>query len=149
MTSATARVGVGTLRAARRYGRSKLANVLFAAELARRLTAAGRAATSNSVHPGAIPKSGFGRSLPGPLTRLLGASSALPGIDSVADGAAALLFLAVSPRTEGISGRYVAGRTPALPSAAARDPEAAERLWRRSADLLGIEVPLAEHGRGR
>ena len=54
----------------RAYSHSKLANVLFAAELARRLDAVGREATSNSVHPGAIPGSGFSRFLPGPLPGL-------------------------------------------------------------------------------
>jgi len=129
------------------YSHSKLANVLFAAELARRLAAAGRGITSNSVHPGAIPGSGFSRFLPGPLPGLVQRLEALPGVTSVADGAAELLFVAVSPRTADVSGRYFATREPRLPSTAARDEVAARRLWTESARLLGIEEPLADGDR--
>jgi NAD(P)-dependent dehydrogenase (short-subunit alcohol dehydrogenase family) len=125
------------------YSHSKLANVLFGAELARRLAADGRDLTSNSIHPGAIPGSGFSRFLPGPLPRLVGALDAVPGVTSVADGAAELLFVAVSPRTADISGRYFSGRQPTLPSTAARDTDAAGRLWTFSADTLGVDEPLA------
>jgi len=52
------------------YSHSKLANVLFATELSRRLDSAGQSITSNSVHPGAIPGSGFSRFLPGPIPPL-------------------------------------------------------------------------------
>ena len=126
----------------RAYGHSKLANVLFAAELARRLEAAGRGVTSNSVHPGAIPGSGFSRFLPGPLPALFQRLEVLPGVTSVADGAAELLFVALSDRTADVSGRYFAGRTPRRPSSAARDRDAARRLWTGSAALLGVEEPL-------
>ncbi|WP_299335425.1 SDR family NAD(P)-dependent oxidoreductase [Haloplanus sp.] len=126
------------------YSHSKLANVLFGAELARRLAADDRDITSNSIHPGAIPGSGFSRFLPGPLPRLVGALDAVPGVTSVADGAAELLFVAVSPRTADISGRYFSGQQPTLPSTAARDTDAAERLWTFSADALGVDEPLAE-----
>ena len=126
------------------YSHSKLANVLFASELARRLDAADRDVTSNSVHPGAIPGSGFTRFLPGPLSRLLGVFEALPGVTSVADGAAEVLFPALSPRTADVSGRYFTGQQPATPSEDASDAEAARRLWSDSAELLGVEEPLAE-----
>jgi len=126
------------------YSHSKLANVLFSSELSRRLAAAGRTVTANSVHPGAIPGSGFSRFLPGPVPRLIRALDALPGVTSVADGAAALLFVGVSPRTADVSGRYFSGQQPATPSSAARDTDAARRLWTYSADALGIEEPLAE-----
>ena len=125
------------------YSHSKLANVLFAAELAERLEAAGSDATSNSLHPGAIPGSGFSRFLPGPLPRLLQGLEAVPGVPSVADGAAEVLFVAVSPRTAEVSGRYFTNRGLGTPSEAARDREAARRLWRESAALLGIDEPLA------
>ena len=125
------------------YSHSKLANVLFAAELARRLEAAGRDVISNSLHPGAIPGSGFTRFLPGPVSRLTGALGALPMVASVEDGAAELLAVGLSPRLADISGRYFADQSPATPSQAAQDPEAARRLWARSAELLEIEEPLA------
>jgi hypothetical protein len=124
------------------YSHSKLANILFAAELARRLDATGRGVTSNSVHPGAIPGSGFARFLPDPLPRLARTLDAVPGVASVADGAAELLFVAVSPRTADVTGRYFANQRLATPSSAAGDPEAARRLWAESADALGIDEPL-------
>jgi NAD(P)-dependent dehydrogenase (short-subunit alcohol dehydrogenase family) len=126
------------------YSHSKLANVLFSAELARRLDAADRTVTANSVHPGAIPGSGFSRFLPGPLPSVVQLFDSVPGVTSVADGAAALLFLGVSPRTADVSGRYFSGQELATPSAAARDPTAARRLWERSASLLDIDEPLAD-----
>jgi len=130
------------------YSHSKLANVLFAAELARRLDAAGREVTSNSLHPGAIPGSGFSRFLPGPLPAFAGLLEAVPGVTSVAEGAAEVLFAAVSPRIADISGRYFADRDLAAPSEAAQDSEAARRLWERSATLLAIDEPLPTPGRG-
>jgi len=129
------------------YNHSKLANILFATELARRLDATGSEITSNSVHPGAIPGSGFTRFLPGPLPALATRLEAVPGVTSVADGAAEILFVAVSEHTAEISGRYFTGRQPATPSKAARDEEAARRLWTESAKLLGIDEPLADDGR--
>ncbi len=126
------------------YAHSKLANVLFASELARRLEAAGRDVTSNSLHPGSIPGSGFTRFLPGPLSKAADALTVVPGVASVADGAAEVLVPAVSPRTAEVSGRYFGGLEPTTPSKAARDPDAARRLWTGSADLLDIEAPLSE-----
>jgi NAD(P)-dependent dehydrogenase (short-subunit alcohol dehydrogenase family) len=125
------------------YSHSKLANVLFANELAARLDAADRNVVSNSVHPGAIPGSGFSRFLPGPLPRVLQALDALPVVTSVADGAAELLVPAVSPRTADVSGRYFADRRPTRPSRAAEDTTAARRLWEASAELLDVEPPLS------
>lgn len=126
------------------YSHSKLANILFAAELARRLEAAGHEVTSNSVHPGAIPGSGFSRFLPGPLPGIVQRLEAVPGVTSVADGAAELLFAGVSPRTAGVSGRYFTNQQPRIPSEAAQDSEAAKRLWSKSATLLDMSEPLAD-----
>mgnify|MGYP002760261193 FL=1 len=126
------------------YSHAKLANVLFARELARRLQRTGRSVTSNSVHPGAIPGSGFTRFLPGPISALAGVLEGVPGITSVADGAAALLFAACAPRLDDVSGRYFTGQRPATPADAATDDEAARKLWERSAELVDIEEPLAD-----
>jgi len=126
------------------YSHSKLANVLFAAELARRFDATGHEGTSNSVHPGAIPGSGFSRFLPGPLPGLFQRLKAVPGVTSVTDGAAEILFAAVSPRTADVSGRYFTDQQPRQPAEPARDREAARRLWTESARLLGIDEPLAD-----
>lgn len=128
------------------YAHSKLANVLFASELARRLENAGHPVGSNSVHPGFVPGSGFGRFLPGPLSWLFRTLGVVPGTSSVADGAAELLQVAVAPETADVSGRYFSGQSPTTPSEAARDGDAAAHLWRRSAEMLGVEVPLADAG---
>lgn len=129
------------------YSHSKLANILFASELAKRLDAANNDITSNSIHPGAIPGSGFSRFLPGPIPRVLQALDGLPIVTSVAEGAAELLLPAVSPRTASISGRYFSNQQPTQPSIAAQDSDAARRLWEVSADLLDIEAPLSDVGR--
>lgn len=126
------------------YSHSKLANILFSTELARRLDAAGHDVTANSFHPGAIPGSGFSRFLPGPLPDLFAKLGAVPGVTSVEDGAAALVNLAVSPRLADVSGRYFSGFDPATPSSAGRDTDAAHELWARSAEWLDIEEPLAD-----
>jgi len=126
------------------YAHSKLANVLFTRELARRVDAAGSDVTANSLHPGAIPGSGFSRFLPGPLPRLVQSLGVVPGVPSVADGAAEVLFAGVSPRTADVSGRYFADRRPRSPSMAARDDDAARRLWTESATILDVAEPLAD-----
>jgi NAD(P)-dependent dehydrogenase (short-subunit alcohol dehydrogenase family) len=128
----------------RAYQRSKLANVLFTAELARRLARADRSVTANSFHPGAIPGSGFSRFLPGPLPRAMRALDGLPFLTSVAEGAETAVFLAASDRIDGVSGRYFTDCRPRTPSEAARDRTAARALWRRSATLLDIALPLAD-----
>ena len=124
------------------YSHSKLANILFASELARRLAAADRSVNSNSTHPGFIPGSQFGRFLPGPLSSLFRLIGWVPGTASVADGAAELLHVAVSDATADESGEYFTGQQSVPPSAEAQDPDAAARLWRRSAEMLGIDEPL-------
>jgi hypothetical protein len=130
------------------YSHSKLANILFASELARRLEAAGREVTSNSLHPGFIPGSQFGRFLPGPLASLFQMIDLVPGTSSVADGAAEVLHIAISSEGAEQTGRYFSGQKPVTPTSEARDPEAAARLWRRSAEMLGVDEPLPyEDGR--
>jgi NAD(P)-dependent dehydrogenase (short-subunit alcohol dehydrogenase family) len=126
------------------YAHSKLANILFASDLARRLEAAGRPVVCHSLHPGFVPGSQFGRFLPGPFAGLFRMLGVVPGIASVADGAAELLHAAVSPEPADGSGQYFSGQSPATPSDAARDRAAAERLWHRSAEMLGMEAPLAD-----
>ena len=126
------------------YRRSKLANVQFTAELARRFDSADGDRTANCFHPGAIPGSGFARSLPGPLPRLIRSLDALPFVTSPADGAATLVYLAVADRVRETTGRYVTDVAPETPSDAARDRDAQRRLWTASADLLGIDEPLAD-----
>ncbi|RJX42708.1 daunorubicin C-13 ketoreductase [Halonotius aquaticus] len=125
------------------YQRSKLANIQFAFELARRLEQSEHGITSNTFHPGAIPGSGFTRFLPGPLSDLASLAGGLPFVPTPADGAATAVYLAVSPRVASVSGRYFAYCEPTQPSAAARDRAAARQLFERSAALLDIPDPLS------
>jgi hypothetical protein len=127
----------------RAYQRSKLANVQFAFELARRLATSDREVTSNALHPGAIPGSGFSRFLPTPIPQTMSLLDGLPGVTSVKDGAAAIVYLAVSDRLAGVSGRYFSKQRETTPSRAARDGDARRRLWTRSAELLEIDEPLS------
>jgi hypothetical protein len=125
------------------YSLSKLANILFADELGRRLDEAGRDIVSHSLHPGFVPGSKFGRFLPGPLASLFQLIGVVPGTSSVADGAAEVLHVALSDAAGAETGLYFSGQQPVTPAPDARDPEAARQLWHRSADLLGIEEPLS------
>jgi NAD(P)-dependent dehydrogenase (short-subunit alcohol dehydrogenase family) len=129
------------------YGRSKLANIQFARELAVRLDRADRGVTSNAFHPGIVPGSGFGRSFPVATAGLFDMFESLPVAETPEDGAATLLYLAASPAVADTTGTYFARRREIRPAAPARDPEAARDLWERSADLLDIEEPLADHSR--
>jgi NAD(P)-dependent dehydrogenase (short-subunit alcohol dehydrogenase family) len=129
------------------YGRSKLANVQFAMELARRLDRADRDVVSNALHPGAIPGSGFTRFLPGPLAGLARALDPLPFVTSVDEGAAALVRLAASPDLADVSGAYFTKGEHGTPTEAARDPDAQRALWERSAAALGIHPPFADAAR--
>jgi len=126
------------------YGRSKLANVQFAFELARRLKATDSDISSNSFHPGAIPGSGFTRFLPGPLAQVAGMMDPLPFVTSVEEGAGALVYLAVSEDVATVSGQYFEKQDLDTPTRDARDRDAQLRLWEQSAELLDIEEPLAD-----
>jgi len=120
-------------RAMRVYGQSKLANILFTAELARRLEGSG--VTVNSLHPGAVAtrlgtnNGAWARA----LIRLL-----RPFFRTPDGGAATSIHLATAPELAGVSGRYFANRREKTPSAAARDPEAARRLWDVSERLCAL-----------
>jgi NAD(P)-dependent dehydrogenase (short-subunit alcohol dehydrogenase family) len=130
------------ISASRAYQRSKLANVLFAKELARRSERVGAGILSNSLHPGWVPGTGMNRSLPYPLSPVARSFRHLPFSTSVNEASRAVLYLVASKETEGISGKHFAGRETREPSEAAKDIENQRRLWEKSAQLLGIEEPL-------
>jgi len=126
--------------AMRVYGASKLANLLFNAELARRLEGSG--VTANAVHPGGVATR-LGVSNNGPVGSVVG-RLVRPLLKTPAQGAETSLHVAADPGLEGRSGRYFADRRERQPSAAARDRDAAARLWRESerlVDLRGDEDP--------
>ncbi|MFC6794486.1 SDR family NAD(P)-dependent oxidoreductase [Halobaculum halobium] len=128
----------------RAYQRSKLANAQFAAELGSRLRERDdRGVTSNSFHPGAIPGSGFFRHLPAPLSGAASALGRLPFATTPAEGAATAVYLAVADEVADATGRYFADCREKKPSTEAQDPRAQHRLWEASAELLGIDEPLA------
>jgi NAD(P)-dependent dehydrogenase (short-subunit alcohol dehydrogenase family) len=116
----------------RAYGHSKLANVLFARELARRF--AGTRATANSLQPGVI-MTNLGRYLP--WYELLGAK--LFGwafMKSVEAGAATQTYLAARPELAGVNGHFFKDCNPILVPGPMQDDAMAARLWEVSADLV-------------
>jgi len=115
------------------YGQSKLANVLFTAELARRLRDSG--VTANSLHPGLVG-SDFG-SRGGGLVGL-GWRLLRPFALSPEKGARTSRYLATSPEVAGVTGRYFVGGRRVEPSPLARDPDLARRLWDVSAAMTGL-----------
>lgn len=121
-----------------RYSATKLANILFTAELARRLQGTG--VTANALHPGLVTAS-FPRSdtLSFKLLMLL-----LSPFDSTpAEGAHTSIYLASSAEVEGVSGRYFADSRAVTPSKAARDMETARRLWDLSLQQTGLTVGIS------
>lgn len=112
------------------YCQSKLANILFTRELARRLEGSG--VTANCLHPGVVA-TGFGRS-GGALMRLA-VRVIRPFIITAEKGARTAIFLASSPEVEGVSGKYFDKCKAVTPSAAAEDDAAARRLWELSEQL--------------
>lgn len=115
------------------YSRSKLCNILFTRELARRL--GGTGVTANCLHPGFVDTR-FGERSGGLFARLIGVAKF--GALSPAKGAETLIYLASSPEVAGVNGKYFYKCRPATPTAAAQDDEAARKLWLESARLAGI-----------
>jgi NAD(P)-dependent dehydrogenase (short-subunit alcohol dehydrogenase family) len=113
------------------YFASKLANILFTAELARRLE--GTKVTANSLHPGAVA-SGFMANNTGIVA--LGWKVISPLLLSTEKGAKTTIFLASDPSVEGVTGKYFQKCKERKPSRKARDMTAANRLWQVSEDLV-------------
>lgn len=126
------------------YFRSKLANIQFANELARRLEATGSEVTSNSFHPGLIPGSEFSRGFGGPTRQMTDLLKTTPVADTTKDGAATMVYLGASEELADVSGEYFARCRQRRPAPSARDEAAMRELWERSAELLDIEEPLAD-----
>ncbi len=121
------------------YGRSKLANILFVRELARRLRAKGSKLTANCFHPGFV-RSGLG-SNNGRIARVITTLIA-PLARSPERGARGAIHLATSPEVEAVSGAYFVDEVERKPAAAACDDVAAARLWQASIDRTGFEPDL-------
>ena len=125
-------------RGMRVYGQSKLANILFTLELARRLE--GSAVTANSLHPGTV-RTGYGADGDARGFLALGLKLSGPFFLTPARGAQTSIYLASSPEVEGVSGQYFVKCMPVQPKAPARDAEAARRLWRVSEEMVGLASP--------
>ena len=117
------------------YSKSKLANLLFTLELSRRL--ADDAVTVNALHPGFV-RSEFGRDGDARGAYALGLRLGAPFAISAERGALTSVYLASSPEVDGVTGGYFFKCRPAQPSSAARDGDAAHRLWDISAELVGM-----------
>jgi NAD(P)-dependent dehydrogenase (short-subunit alcohol dehydrogenase family) len=115
------------------YGRSKLCNILFTRELARRLHGSG--ITANCLHPGFVATR-FGDQSGGLISHMVWVAKFLA--ISPAEGAKTIVYLATSPEIAGISGKYFYKCRTTTPSPAAQDDRTAAVLWERSAQLAGI-----------
>jgi NAD(P)-dependent dehydrogenase (short-subunit alcohol dehydrogenase family) len=116
------------------YGRSKLCNILFTRELARRWS--GKGVTANCLHPGFVATR-FGDGSGGwlsPVVRIAKTFAISPE-----KGADTIVYLASSPDVGERSGEYFYQCRAATPTVAAQDDAAAKRLWMASAEIAGIE----------
>ncbi|MFZ0499734.1 MAG: SDR family oxidoreductase [Steroidobacteraceae bacterium] len=116
------------------YSNTKLCNILFTRELARRISGTG--VTANCLHPGFVATR-FGDDTRGPLRAGLAIAKRLLAL-SPAEGAKTLVYLAGSPQMSGRSGGYYERCAPAEPSRAAQSDADARRLWEMSAEITGI-----------
>lgn len=117
------------------YAQSKLANLLFTFELARRLEGTG--VTVNAVHPGYV-KTGFAMNTEVKAFRAIKHAIDIFFAITPEQGADTMIYMAASPEVAGVTGKYFVRRRQVRPSAAALDPQAARRLWRVSEELTGV-----------
>ena len=120
-------------RTMRIYGQSKLANILFTYELARRLEGTG--VTVNCLHPGAVA-TGLGKNNGGWAKVVIGMLR--PFFRTAESGAATSIYLASAPQVEGLSGKYFSDCRETRSSPASYDVAAARRLWDISAQLTRL-----------
>ena len=118
------------------YGTSKLCNILFTRELARRAPEL----HANCFHPGVV-RTGFGKNDNG-IWKVLTTIGA-PFFRSPQRGARSLVWLALSEEAEGLTGEYVQDEKVIAPSAQAQDDTLAASLWERSAELVGLPADAA------
>lgn len=115
------------------YARSKLANVLFTYELARRLQGTG--VTANTLHPG-IVRTGFGHNNGLVMQAFMTVTQLPPLAVSSRRGARTQVWLAAAPEVEDCSGRYYVRRRVRSSSRTSHDADSQRRLWDASAALL-------------
>ncbi|HLK90511.1 MAG TPA: SDR family NAD(P)-dependent oxidoreductase [Polyangia bacterium] len=117
------------------YGVSKLANILFTRELARRLGQGGATGqTANALHPGVI-STNITRTIPS-VGQLVMRMAAPILLKTIPQGAATQCYLAASPAVANVSGEYYSDCNPEQTTAAGRDMAMAARLWQESEALV-------------
>ncbi|KAK9867911.1 hypothetical protein WJX84_009223 [Apatococcus fuscideae] len=117
------------------YGQSKLANVLYAKDLAKRLE--GSSVTAYSVHPGIILQTNLTQHI-GPM-RIPGVpwlASFLPSMKTIPQGSATTVFAATAPGLEAHSGAYLQDCAVSAPNKQGQDPELARKLWASTEDQI-------------
>ena len=121
------------------YAQSKLMNVMFTYELARRLE--GTNVTVNALHPGFVA-TGFNKSAKGILGNLVRVVEKIVAI-SPEEGAKTSIYLASSPDVQGISGKYWEKSKAVSSNSASYDTTAQRRLWEVSESLAGLREAVA------
>jgi retinol dehydrogenase 14 len=120
----------------RAYSQSKLANVMFTYELARRLEGTG--VTATVLHPGVTRTAFGGEDSARAMAPIIAALR--PFMRSPKRGADTAVYLASSPEAEGVTGRYFANRKAKKSHNSSYDTATTARLWQVSADLVGLPV---------
>ena len=120
------------------YNQSKLASVMFTYELARRLEGTG--VTATVLHPGVV-STRFGAEDPSRIFKVV-VPFVRPFMKTPQQGAATSIYLASSPKVEGVTGTYFANRKPQTSNKASYDHDAATRLWQVSAALVGLTASV-------
>lgn len=119
------------------YGQSKLANIMFTYELARRLK--DTKVTANALHPGLV---GTGFASNNGVLFKLGISVLKPFMASPERGARTSIYLASSPEVEGVTGKYFVNSKPVRSSPVSYDEAAQRRLWQVSEQMTGLAVTV-------
>jgi NAD(P)-dependent dehydrogenase (short-subunit alcohol dehydrogenase family) len=138
----------GIYRGFQAYHHSKLANLLFTYELARRLEGSG--VTANAVHPGFVDTN-IGRDSPWYWRMLRPAIARAFKVRTITaeESARGVVHLAVSPEVAHVTGRYFVDQLPAPSSVASQDVDTAQWLWAVSEELTGLKKRDACHEPGR
>jgi NAD(P)-dependent dehydrogenase (short-subunit alcohol dehydrogenase family) len=123
----------------RAYNQSKLANVVFTYELARRLEGTG--VTATVLHPGVV-RTNFGAEDQAGYFRMMSVV-ARPFMKTPTKGAETPIYLASAPEVDGVTGQYFANRTPKSSNKLSYDTATAARLWQVSTDLVGLPAGQA------
>jgi NAD(P)-dependent dehydrogenase (short-subunit alcohol dehydrogenase family) len=120
----------------RAYNQSKLANIMFTTELARRLEGTG--VTATTLHPGVV-RTNFGAEDQAWFFAVM-SRALIPLMKTPEQGAQTSIYLASSPDLDGVTGQYFAKGRPATANKEAYDTELTARLWQVSADLVGMTM---------